>query len=470
MRHEFDLSASLDKLWMIQKPMSSFMAPSPILSISALNQSVSDLLNASLPPVWVVGEISNLMRAQSGHWYFVLKDTGAQVRCVMFKQKNQYVGLKLDNGSQVEAYVQIGLYAPRGEYQLTVESLRLAGRGRLFEAFEERKAKLEAEGLFAPHRKRALPVFPRTVGIVTSLQAAALRDVLTTLQRRAPHLALRLYPTPVQGPEAPPGILAALQRAAGDALDALLLVRGGGSMEDLWAFNDESVARALAVFPVPVVCGVGHETDFTLADFVADVRAPTPTAAAELVALPTQDWLRRLDTLASRLDRRWQQQQAHRSQQVDYAARRLVHPGTQLARQQQALRALSARMQAAFTHQHRYRCQQLSHLQLRHAAAPPIPMRAQALVLDLQRRHAAALTRTLRGHHHQLAQLATRLHAMDPSAVLARGYSLVTTASGHILRSPTQVRAGEVLSIQAAAGNITATVAAPPPLQQDLGL
>ncbi|HAN54975.1 MAG TPA: exodeoxyribonuclease VII large subunit, partial [Betaproteobacteria bacterium] len=264
----------------------------PILSVAALNRLVRQTLEQRLPLTWVAGEISNLTRASSGHWYFSLKDADAQVRCVMFRNRNQFIDWQPDNGMQVEVRATPTLYEPRGEFQLQVDTLRRAGLGALFEAFEALKLKLGSEGLFNADKKRGLPVFPRCVGIITSPQAAALHDVLTTLQRRMPSLPVVLYPTQVQGRDAAAQIVAALHAAYQRAeCDVLIVCRGGGSIEDLWSFNDENVARAIAASPIPVVSAIGHETDFTIADFVADLRAPTPTAAAELVCSHQADWL-----------------------------------------------------------------------------------------------------------------------------------------------------------------------------------
>ena len=299
-----------------------------VISVSSLNRLARQRLESAFPLCWVSGEISNLTVAASGHAYFSLKDPQAQVRCVMFRNKAQTLGFRLENGLQVEARVLVSLYEPRGDFQLNVEGMRRAGQGDLYERFLRLKAKLEAEGLFAAERKRPLPAHPRTLGIVTSPQAAALRDVLTTLARRAPHVKVVLYPTLVQGEEAPRQIAAAIETAASRReCQVLLVVRGGGSIEDLWAFNEETVARAVAASPIPVISGVGHETDFTIADFVADRRAPTPTAAAEMASPNRLDLLHRLHGLENRLARRLTQTLEQRMQQLDYLARRLIHPG-----------------------------------------------------------------------------------------------------------------------------------------------
>ncbi len=275
-----------------------------VLTVSALNQAVARMLERNFPLIWVSGEISNLTRAASGHWYFTLKDDAAQVRAVMFRGRAQYADFTPKEGDKVEVRTLVTLYAARGDYQLNVEFIRKAGVGNLYEAFLQLKGKLEAEGLFDNLRKRPLPLFVRTIGIVTSLQAAALRDILSTLLRRAPHINVILYPTPVQGEGAGEKIAQAIRTAAQRSeCDILLVCRGGGSIEDLWSFNEEVVARAIVAAPMPVIAGVGHETDFTIADFAADLRAPTPTAAAELAARPRTDWLTTLKTHAEDLNR-----------------------------------------------------------------------------------------------------------------------------------------------------------------------
>ena len=267
-----------------------YAAP-PVLTVTALNAQVARLLERTFPLTWIGGEISNFTKASSGHWYFTLKDDAAQVRAVMFRGRAQFAGFIPREGDKVEVRALVTLYGARGDYQINVEAIRRAGVGALYEAFLRLKDKLTAQGLFDQDRKRAMPMFTRSVGIVTSPQAAALRDVLTALQRRAPHLRIVLYPAPVQGQGAALKIADAIAVASHRAeVDVLLVVRGGGSIEDLWSFNEEVVARAIAGCSVPVISGVGHETDFTIADFAADMRAATPTAAAELAATPRADW------------------------------------------------------------------------------------------------------------------------------------------------------------------------------------
>ncbi|MGQ9686462.1 MAG: exodeoxyribonuclease VII large subunit, partial [Thiobacillaceae bacterium] len=304
----------------------------PILSVSELNRMARLMLERGIPLVWVTGEISNLTRATSGHWYFTLKDSQAAVRCAMFRNRNQFMDWVPENGMRVELRAQPTLYEPRGEFQLSVEVMRRAGLGALYEAYARLKERLQREGLFDEARKRPLPAYPRRIGIVTSPKAAALRDVLTTLARRWPLTRVIIYPTPVQGEGAAEAIAAALRTAGERAeCDVLLLVRGGGSIEDLWSFNAEVVARAIAASPIPVVCGVGHETDFTIADFVADRRAPTPTGAAQLATPDAEELRQHLRHLARRLTLDQRRRLHTLAQRLDGLAQRLRHPAEQLA-------------------------------------------------------------------------------------------------------------------------------------------
>ena len=305
--------------------------PREILSVGDLNRAIASSLEERFDTVWVSGEISNFKAYDSGHWYFSLKDEEGQIRCVMFRGRNGQVGFMPQSGDLVEVAANLGFYVPRGDIQLTVHSMRRAGVGGLYEAFLKLKAKLAKEGLFDQERKREIPTHPRVIGIVTSLQAAALKDVLSTLSRRAPHIPIVIYSTLVQGPDAPAGIIAALQAAAKELekgkseVDVILLVRGGGSIEDLWAFNDEKLAYAIAQSPIPVVSGVGHETDVTIADFAADLRAPTPTGAAELAAPKRDQMLQELDAIAQALRQRLSQRVEREAQTLDQLALRLSH-------------------------------------------------------------------------------------------------------------------------------------------------
>lgn len=431
-----------------------------VLSVSALNRLAREMLEQTLPLNWIAGEISNLTRAASGHWYFSLKDAGAQVRCVMFRGRNQFIDWQPDNGMQVEVRATPTLYEARGEFQLQVDTLRRAGLGALFEAFEQLKTRLEREGLFDPARKRSLPVFPQRIGVVTSLHAAALRDVLTTLQRRMPGLPVVLYPTPVQGAQAAAQIVAALQSAYRRAeCNVLILCRGGGSIEDMWPFNEEIVARTIAASPIPIVCGIGHETDFTIADFVADARAPTPTAAAELASPSRTDLIRRLALDQTRLLRVARHRLDNHSQQLDYLARRLVHPGRRLEARQAALGHVARRLRSAMA----------SALERRHWHHTTLARRLQQASPDFtvwQAAHAARAAALVRAIHWQLAhshqetaRLASHLTHLNPEAVLARGYSIVQNEQGDIIYDSEQIRIDESLNIRFARGHTQVKVA-----------
>ncbi len=403
-----------------------------VFTVRELNLAAKQLLENGLPLLWVRGEISNFVCAASGHWYFSLKDEQAQVRCVMFRHKSQYLDWQPRNGMQVEVLALPTLYEARGEFQLTLEQIRPAGLGVLYEQFERLKQLLESQGLFAAARKRSLPLFPKSIGIITSPQAAALRDVLTTLKLRLPSVPVVLYPTPVQGTGSASMIAAAIQLANQHAeCDVLILCRGGGSIEDLWAFNEEVVARAIAASAIPIVSGVGHETDFTIADFVADERAPTPTAAAQRVAPDRHALLRSLQDQAQHLQRAQRNRLQNAMQAVDYLQRRLVHPAQQLQRQTQQLDQLQQRMQRAFIYR-----QQQQHWQWQSLA--------QCLIKALRTTQAQ---RT--GHVDNLAQ---HLILLDPKQVLARGYSMVQDASGSVVSDAGQLAVGAELSITFAKG------------------
>jgi len=297
-----------------------------ILSVGDLNRAIATSLEERFDTVWVSGEISNFKAYDSGHWYFSLKDEEGQIKCVMFRGRNGQVGFMPQSGDLVEVSANLGMYVPRGDIQLTIQTLRRAGMGGLYEAFLKLKAKLAKEGLFDPNHKREIPTHPRAIGIITSPQAAALKDVLSTLARRAPHIPIVIYPTLVQGPDAPAGIIAALKAAQKEnAVDVILMVRGGGSIEDLWAFNDEQLAYAIAESSIRIVSGVGHETDVTIADFVADLRAPTPTGAAELAAPRKDQMLQELEAIKQAMLQRVRQRVEREAQTLDQLALRLSH-------------------------------------------------------------------------------------------------------------------------------------------------
>ncbi|PHV10707.1 exodeoxyribonuclease VII large subunit [Chitinimonas sp. BJB300] len=421
----------------------------PVWSVSELNRAVKRLLESELPLLWVSGEISNLTIAASGHCYLSLKDAGAQVRCVMFRNRAMLLPFKLREGMKVEARAVVTLYEARGDYQLNLESMRPAGLGALFEAFEKLKLALAAEGLFDLARKRLLPANPRAIGVITSPKAAALRDVLSTLRRRAPHVPVVFYPTPVQGEGAADAIAAMLAKAnARGEVDVLILCRGGGSIEDLWSFNEELVARAIAVSTIPVVSGVGHETDFTIADFVADVRAPTPTAAAELVSVDRESQLAAVKQLHQRLQRLFRQQLEGCMQRLDYMSRRLVHPGERLKRQALQLQDVAQALRRSMARVMEQKRWQLLNLRQQHSYAKPglAGLRTQLAVLQQRRRFVVQGQQSRAAA--QLATVAARLEALNPTAVLGRGYSLVETTDGKLVREAAGLRNGQKLRLR----------------------
>lgn len=429
----------------------SAMAPH-VWEVGALCRAVADTLQARFNPIAVRGEITGFSRAASGHCYFSIKDAQGQIRCAMFKRAASLLDFSPRDGELVELRGRLGVYESRGDLQLIVESLQRAGQGALFEQFLRLKAKLEAEGLFDAGRKRALPLLPRGIGLVTSLGAAALHDVVTALRRRLPHVPVVLVPALVQGAGAAASMSAALSKLyllaqAGKGLegnltskpviDVILLVRGGGSIEDLWAFNDEQLARTIVQSPVPLISGVGHETDFTIADFCADLRAPTPTAAAELAAQPREVWLGALGLLAGRLQDGLQHQLEQRQQRLDHLGARLGRPSGLAAHQQQQLARLAQRMRHAVL----LKLQQLAHDQ--QALEAHLPLRLQSCLQQQQQR---------------LERAALRLDLLDPRLVLRRGYALLTDAQGRAVTSAAQAPLGAQLHAALADGEIDVTV------------
>lgn len=431
----------------------------PVLTVSELNRMARRALEMQLPLLWVEGEVSNFTRAASGHWYFSLKDADAQVRCVMFRGRNQFADFMPANGDHVEIRALPSLYEARGEFQLGAESIRRAGAGRLYEAFLKLKAKLESEGLFDARHKRPLPRFPRCIGIVTSPQAAALHDVLTALSRRMTGLPVILYPTPVQGAGAGARIAAAIRTAATrNECDVLLVCRGGGSLEDLWAFNDEAVARAIVASPMPVISGVGHETDFTLADFAADLRAPTPTAAAELASPLRAELQQQLDRLTRQLANHLARKLQNDTQRLDYLARRLVHPAEQLRRRALDLDRLQHRLHHASASQVARARLHLAHLSQRLVTPRHIIQREQLSLAALGARVHHAAHGALKQHQLGLARLASSLLHLSPEGVLARGYSIVQLQDGSVVQDAGRLAPGDALSIRLHRGRAEATV------------
>lgn len=433
-----------------------------ILTVSELNRAVAGILERNLPVVRVEGELSNVVRAASGHWYFSLKDASAQVRCVMFRGRARNVDFSPRDGDRVEVLALATLYEARGEFQLNVEAMRRAGAGDLYRRFLELKDRLQREGLFDAARKRPLPAHPAAIGIVTSPQAAALRDVLTTLRRRAPAIPVVVYPTQVQGAEAPAQIAAAIGRAGSRRdCEVLLLVRGGGSIEDLWSFNDERVARAIAACPLPVVAGVGHETDFTIADFVADLRAPTPTAAAELVSPDRRELARGALRLAQRLQMAMRRRLDRAAQRLDTGTRLLRPPSAQWRDRARRVAALAQRLAAAGNAQRLRRAGALDRLAAR-MRAPRADLARQRLEA-LERRLASAAREALAQRGRRVDAAAAALALVSPQAVLDRGYAIVSSPDGAVLRDAARARPGDALSVRLASGRLDATVTATHP-------
>ncbi|WP_374757635.1 exodeoxyribonuclease VII large subunit [Jeongeupia sp. HS-3] len=440
-----------------------------VITVTELNRQVRDLLEGAFPIRWIAGEISNFKRYDSGHCYFSLKDAGAQVRCVMFRNRAALLDFQPKEGVQVEVRAVVSLYEARGDYQLTIEAMRPAGVGDLFEAFEALKKKLAAEGLFDPATKRPLPAFPRAIGIVTSPKAAALRDVLTTLRRRHPGLPVIIYPTAVQGTAAANDIAAAIRNAAKrNEVDTLIVCRGGGSLEDLWSFNEEVVARAIAASPMPVVSGVGHETDFTIADFVADVRAPTPTAAAELASPNRDEWLARLAQQSARLTRALERSLHSRMQLLDQLGRRLRHPGEALSLRRERLATLAHRLHQAGAQQIAARKTGLERLSLRLAHRQPQTAPYASRLAELQRRLSLAAERSNDQGQRRLDTLAARLAALSPHAVLARGYALVERPDGRVVQHAAELSRGDIVALRFADDSINAQITDRTAQQADL--
>lgn len=434
------------------------MQQSP-LSVSELNRLARSAIEQRLPLLWVAGEVSNLVRAASGHVYFSLKDASAQVRCVMFRSRAQSLPWRLENGQQVEAHALATLFEPRGDFQLNVEALRRAGRGRLYEAFLQLRDRLAAEGLFDAAVKRPLPRLPRCIGIVTSPQAAALRDILAVLRRRAPHVPAIVYPTLVQGEAAGAQIAAAIA-AAGQRreCDVLLVARGGGSFEDLWPFSDEAVARAIRDCPIPVIAGIGHETDVSIADMAADLRAATPTAAAEFATAGWQAAAADLAALADRLAATLWRGIELRQQALDLLARRLVHPAARIARSRERLQHLAARLAAAMARETHRRQAVVAALGLRLARRRPDAGAARLRLAHAAQRLQAAGTALLAARRARLDRLGATLAALSPQATLERGYSIVRGTDGAIVRDAAALRAGEALDLRFGHGGAAAVV------------
>jgi exodeoxyribonuclease VII large subunit len=457
-------------LWSPAMPADLFPATEPdaapgrsVYTVSRLNQEVRVLLERGLGVVWVEGELSNFTQPSSGHWYFSLKDRGAQVRCAMFRLKNTVLGFTPKAGQHVIARGRVSLYEPRGEYQLIVDTIEEAGVGALQREFERLKAKLAAEGLFASERKRSLPRFPRRIAVVTSPSGAAIRDILNILARRFPPAAVLVYPTAVQGAAAAPAIVQALQLASARTdCDVLILARGGGSLEDLWSFNDERVARAIRASAVPVVTGIGHEIDFTIADFAADARAPTPSGAAELVAPDRFACLEALKRMDGRMSACMRRELRVVSTRLTAASNRLkqAHPGLRLAHQAQRLDDLEQRLAGAATavlHTRRHRLSEaFTRLVQRSPAHFVRECGRREELLRGRLDHAWEQYRSRLSHRVALAKKA--LDMASPLATLARGFAIVTRVDGTLVTDAGSVPVGEEIEARLASGRLRAKV------------
>ncbi len=419
-----------------------------VLGVSELLRDVRSLLEQGFPRLWVEGEISNFSRPRSGHWYFTLKDERAQLRCAMFRNDNRRLNFIPEDGMQVVVRGRLTLYEARGDFQLVAEHLEEAGDGALRRAFDALKRRLMAEGLFDEDRKRSLPTLPQRIGVLTSPTGAALHDILNVLRRRFPAIPVRLYPIPVQGVGAAEEIARMVELAGrrGDC-DVLILARGGGSLEDLWAFNEECVARAIAACPIPVVTGIGHQVDFTIADFCADLRAPTPSAAAERVVPDAREWLARLERLESRLQRTIRQRLSEENGRLRHLRARLRHPRELLRQRQQRCDELEQRLRIAMAHElgrHRHQYHALG--QRLQTLAPRREIDAARLRLsNLSTRLIHGQRRRLQSQRERLQTLARTLDAVSPLATLGRGFAILEAPEGRVIRSIEQAQEGQTI-------------------------
>ena len=442
--------------------MLSSQSPS-IYTVSRLNQTVRLLLEQEMGQVWISGEISNFTQPASGHWYFTLKDDTAQVRCAMFRNSNRRVTFRPQHGQQVLVRANITLYEPRGDYQIIVESMQPAGEGLLQQKYEQLKAMLSAEGLFDQQFKNPLPSPAHCVGVITSKTGAALHDILHVLKRRDPSLPVIIYPTAVQGDDAPGQIVRAIELAnARQECDVLIVGRGGGSLEDLWSFNDERVARAIFASLIPVVSAVGHETDVTIADFVADLRAPTPSAAAEVVSRNQQELLRQIQNGQQRLEMAMDYFLANRTRRFTQLHHRLQqqHPQLRLARQQTVLERLRQRMNFALDNQLKRAVSRQQRMTQRLNQQNPQPKvyRAQTRIQQLEYRLAENIRSRLSATRERFGNAVTHLEAVSPLSTLARGYSVTTATDGKVLKQTKQVKAGDVLTTRLSDGWVESEV------------
>lgn len=433
------------------------------LSISQLNNLARDLLESHFPMVWVEGEISNLVRPTSGHLYLSLKDSQAQIRAAMFKGRNQKLGFSPKDGMQVLVRAKLSLYPARGDYQLIIDQMEEAGDGALRRAFEQLKQKLAAEGLFAEAYKQPLPALPKQIGVITSPTGAAIRDILTVLKRRFPAIPVRLYPVSVQGTNAAPEIVAAIEKSNAHGLcDVLIIGRGGGSLEDLWAFNEEIVARAIAASNIPIVSAVGHETDFTIADLVADTRAPTPSAAAELISpdqLEMLDMLKSFEQLFNFHLNALLTQAKHKLQTLQ---KRTRHPGQRLRDLSQRLDEMESRIKNSQQHFLKHKKAELNAISAELKLQTPSHKIAQLSAENsaLYQRLRLAMMQHLQQLSQQLQLSAQQLNAVSPLATLERGYAIVSNKQGNIVKQSTELKPGDVVNTRLHAGKFTAAVVA----------
>ena len=434
-----------------------------IYSVSRLNREVRVLLERGFGSLWLEAEISNFSRPSSGHWYFSLKDAAAQVRCAMFRQRNMLCAFTARDGQKVLVRARIGLYEPRGEYQLIVDHMEDAGLGALKRQFEELSAKLKQEGLFAAERKRPLPSLPRRIGIITSPTGAAVRDILHVLARRFPATAVLIYPVSVQGAQAAAEIVAALEMTGRRAeCDVLILARGGGSLEDLWAFNDERMARAIVASRIPVITGIGHEIDFTIADFAADVRAPTPSAAAELVVPDAEEWLGAFVRFGARLQHCMLHRLEGHGERLRWLTGRLgqVSPAARLSAQAQRLDELEQCLVRAMRRRLQEHQARLRWLTGRAAQVSPSTRLTQQLLRlkNLDQQLSRAWRQVINSKREKLLPLVRTLNAVSPLATLARGYAIVSVEGGEILRNAAHAKPGTIIEARLAQGRVRAKV------------
>lgn len=432
-----------------------------ILSVSQLNRRAKQLLETHIPLIWVSGELSNFAKPGSGHWYFSLKDERAQIRCAMFKQANSRLRWQPSSGKHVLVRARVSLYEGRGDYQLIVEHMEEAGAGALMQAYEDLKVKLQQEGLFDESQKQALPRFPNHIGIITSPTGAAVRDILSVIKRRYPIVKTTIIPVAVQGEGAASDIVNGINKAIKlSTFDVLILSRGGGSIEDLWAFNDEALARMINACPIPIISAVGHEVDFTIADFVADVRAPTPSVSAEITTPDINEWLQTLDVLQQQLIRQQHRLIQQKQQQLTFLQRRLRHPKEQIQHQQQRLaqieQSLFSNVKNIISAQKQNLQAKTKQLRQQHPSAKIQSLSEKLNQFEL--RGQRAMTQTLKAKQQQLSSSAQLLNAVNPLTVLARGYSITSLADGTVIHNKDQINVGEKISIQLEKGKLISTV------------